>query len=91
MNSCVARGLPVGRSTKVVSARVTDEATGMRRLLTNHLKMMREVMVVRETFSVDGQQLSASGNDDLCSKRELARDPALQFLVLQLPAIRHKV
>jgi hypothetical protein len=44
MNSCVAQGLPVGRLTEDVSAGVTDEATGMRRLLTNHLKMMQEVM-----------------------------------------------
>ena len=91
MNSCVARGLPVGRSTKNVSARVTDEATGMRRLLTNHLKMMREVMVVRETFSVDGQQLSTSGSNDLCSKRELVGDSSLQLLVLHLPANNHEV
>jgi hypothetical protein len=43
MNSCVARGLPVGRLAKDVSEGVTDEATGMRRLLTNHLKMMRKL------------------------------------------------
>ena len=51
MNSCVARGLSVGRLTKDVLAGVTDEATGMRLLLLpNHLKMIREVMMVRETF-----------------------------------------
>lgn len=51
MNSCVARGLPVGRLTKDVSTGVTDEATGMRLLLlTIHLKMIREVTMVRETF-----------------------------------------
>jgi hypothetical protein len=91
MNSCVARGLPVGRLAKDVSAGIDDEATGMRRLLTNHLKMMREVMMVRETFSVDGQQLSTSGSNGLCSTRELVRDSALQLLVLHLPAIRHTV
>ncbi|KAL3769599.1 hypothetical protein ACHAWO_011545 [Cyclotella atomus] len=90
MNSCVARGLPVGRLAKDVSAGVNEEAAGMSRLLTNHLKMMRGVMMVRETFSVDGKQVLTSGVG-LGSKRELVRDSALQLLVLHLSAIRYDI
>lgn len=87
MTACSARGLPVGRFAREVSSGENEEAN-MRTLLTNHLKMMQAVMMVRETVSVDGKRL-LTGGVGISSMRTLVRDHALQFLVLHLPAIRY--
>jgi hypothetical protein len=89
MAACLARGLPVGRFAREASIGVEDQISSMRKLLTNHLKIMYAAMMIRETMSVDGHQLM-TGGVGLGSKRDLVRDHALQLLVLHLPAIRYK-
>ena len=86
MSACLARGLPVGRFTRDAVLK-EQEADCMKRLLTNHLKMIQYVMMVRETMSIDGHNLM-TGGVGIGSKRSLVRDHALQLLVLHLAAIR---
>ena len=88
-SACLARGLPVGRFARDGSSN-EEEADSMRRLLTNHLKMIQYAMMVRETLSVHGHKL-LTGGVGIGSKRDLVRDHALHLLVLHLAAIRSEM
>ncbi|KAL7483180.1 hypothetical protein ACHAW6_008842 [Cyclotella cf. meneghiniana] len=88
LDACLTRGLPVGRFARNLSGEAIREIQCMRTLLTNHLNMMRGVMMYRDKCSMEEQQL-LSGRDGLRSKNSLVRDVAIHLLVLQLPAIRY--
>ena len=63
------------------------EVEVMREVLTNHLQMMKSIMVIP---SVDSPSATVN-RAILRSKGELVRDARLQLLILHLPAIRYNL
>ena len=89
--ACLVRGLPVGRFARDYSiGGMKGEILHMKRSLTNHLKMMKGAMMIRERFTFEGENAMAC-EANMVSKRSLIRDHTLQLLVLHLPAIRFEM
>lgn len=94
LDACWLRGLPLGRFVKANTADRGsclgggNEALLMRKVLANHLQMVKIVMMNHHLLAASPKEIV---ENDWLPKGDLVRDTTLQLLILHLPAIRYSM